>query len=123
MGYGQIIFLVTYCSVLIILNLNIGPHADSHVDNWGHLGGLITGIFAGHAITEALDAIDRGKENPIPRRFTEEEYKKRSGCCKTWVCHYIWWFILTAWIITLLVLFYTVVDVDVEQGDIDDPDG
>jgi len=112
-GYGQIIFLVLYTLVLILLNLNVGPGKDDHVDNWGHLGGLITGIIAGFAITEALDARDRGKSDPTPRRFTQEEYKKRLSCCKTWACHYFCWFVLFCWFVTLLTLFYAVVDVDI----------
>lgn len=112
-GYGQIIFLVLYTLFLILLNLNIGPGKDDHVDNWGHLGGLITGIIAGFAITEALDASDRNLPNETPRRFTAEEYKKRLGCCKTWVCHYFCWFVLLAWFVTLLTVFYVVVDVDI----------
>ena len=53
------------------MNLNIGPGADSKVDNWGHLGGGITGFFAGIAISEHLDYKAR-KANRNPDRFTEE---------------------------------------------------
>lgn len=49
---GQRVYLVVFTSTLILMNLNIGPGSDSHIDNWGHLGGLITGIFAGLALTE-----------------------------------------------------------------------
>ena len=112
-AYGQIIFLVVYCSVLILVNLNVGGGGDSHVDNWGHLGGLITGIIAGFAITEALDVSDRNKDM-VPRRFTKEQYDKRSSCCKSWCCNYLCWWFLAGWFILLISLFYTVVDVDVE---------
>lgn len=78
-GAGQQIFLIVFVSTLILLNLNIGPNQDTKVDNWGHLGGLITGIFAGLAITEFQDSTARGK-NRIPDRFTEREYKERSKC-------------------------------------------
>jgi membrane associated rhomboid family serine protease len=37
------------------MNLNIGPNADTKVDNIGHLGGFITGIWCGLAITEFID--------------------------------------------------------------------
>lgn len=49
---GQNIFLPIFVTVLILLNLNIGPGSDPHTDNFGHLGGLITGIFAGFSISE-----------------------------------------------------------------------
>jgi len=51
------------------MNLNIGPGADPKVDNWGHLGGGITGFFAAFAISEDLDA-DARKKNRTPDRFT-----------------------------------------------------
>ena len=47
--------MIIYVSVMILMNLNIGPSADPKVDNWGHLGGGITGIFCSMAITENLD--------------------------------------------------------------------
>ena len=112
-AFGQIIFLVVYCSVLILVNLNVGPKRDEKVDNWGHLGGLVTGIIAGFAISEALDARDRYRDK-TPQRFTEQEYENRPACCKTFCCNFLCWWFLAAWFITLFVLFYTVVDVDVE---------
>jgi len=48
----QRIYLIVFYSLLILMNLNIGPDADPNVDNFGHLGGLITGIIVGFAITE-----------------------------------------------------------------------
>lgn len=53
------------------MNLNVGPMADPKVDNWGHLGGGITGLFAGIAITEHFDYKAR-KANRTPDRFSEE---------------------------------------------------
>jgi len=53
------------------MNLNMGPQADAKVDNFGHLGGLITGIFAGIAICEFMDQTAKNKER-TPSRFTEE---------------------------------------------------
>jgi rhomboid protease GluP len=69
--FGQRIFLIVFTSTLILMNLNIGPTADSHVDNWGHLGGGITGFFAGIAITEHLDA-KALRAKRTPDRFNEE---------------------------------------------------
>ena len=51
----QRLFLILFTSILILLNLNQGPNADAKVDNYGHLGGLLTGIFAGIAICEFMD--------------------------------------------------------------------
>ena len=53
------------------MNLNIGADADSHVDNFGHLGGGITGFLAGFAIAEWFDAAARAKDR-VPDRFTDE---------------------------------------------------
>lgn len=71
----QILFVALLAGLLILMNLNVGPHADTHVDNWGHLGGLITGIFAGLAITEKFD-YDARSANRAPDRFTEEDYRR-----------------------------------------------
>ena len=103
--------MIVYCSTLILLNLNIGPHADPKVDNWGHLGGGITGFFAGIAITEDLDADARNKER-TPDRFTDEEYEKRSGCCKTFICERAGQMLLSAWLLSLILWFYIGIDVD-----------
>jgi len=109
-NWGQLVFLAVYSSAMLLMNF---IHSDPKVDNWGHLGGFITGILAGFAICEWLDGNARSAER-IPDRFTEEEYENKSYCCKCCVlirCGTIWLFI---WLITLLVLFYTVVDVNVE---------
>lgn len=52
---GQRIALIVYTSLMVLMNLNIGPHSDSHVDNWGHLGGLITGLLVGLSLSEFYD--------------------------------------------------------------------
>ena len=117
-GWGQRVFLIVYTSVMIILNF---AKTDPKVDNWGHLGGLITGIFAGFAIAEWYDGDARSKDR-IPDRFTEEEYENKWGCCLFCAKIRVGTILLFTWLITLLVLFYTVVDVNVEQGNIDDPD-
>jgi len=70
-GTAQSVYLIVFTSILILLNLNVGKNSDSKVDNWGHLGGLITGILTGFAITEFQDnsAINNDR---TPDRFTEE---------------------------------------------------
>ena len=42
-------------SLIVVVNMNIGPMADGNVDNYGHLGGLITGFIAGLVICERFD--------------------------------------------------------------------
>jgi len=101
------------------MNLNIGPGSDPKVDNWGHLGGGITGFFFAFCVAENLDA-DARKANRTPDRFSDEEYEKQMKCRKTWVCQYLGYFFLSAWILTLIVYFYAFVDVDdIHQDDID----
>lgn len=87
------------------MNLNVGADADSHVDNFGHLGGFITGFFAGFAIAELFDCRARSR-NETPDRFTEEEYKDMSSCCKGTVFNFIGLILLITWFITLIVIFY-----------------
>ena len=115
-GWGQRIFLILYTSIMIVLNF---AKSDPKVDNWGHLGGLITGIFAGFAIAEWFDAEARSKDR-TPDRFTEEEYENKYGCCIFCDKIFLGTIFLFLWLGGLLVLFYTVVDVNVEQGNIDD---
>ena len=103
------------------MNLNIGPGADSKVDNFGHLGGLITGIFAGIAITEFQDHTAR-KNDRIPDRFTEEQYKERSSCRNSWFCNFIGVQLLILWLLSLLVIFFVFIDTDdLRQEDLDNP--
>ena len=37
---------------MAIVNSNIGPGGDPHVDGLGHLGGMITGAIVGLALSE-----------------------------------------------------------------------
>jgi len=106
---------------MVVLNLNIGPSKDEHVDGFGHIGGLCTGILLGFAIVEILDALDRNK-GVAPLRFTEKEYEERMGCCKNWFFDFIFCALSIIWFIVLICVFCFVTNVNVEQGDIDDPD-
>lgn len=122
--WGQIIFLITYCSIMILMNLNVGliGKADAKVDNWGHLGGGITGVFVSMAITEDLDG-DAANKDRIPDRFTEEEYKRRSGCFKTLFCRWIGRVLFFIWIVGLTTIFYAYVDTEnMAQEPLDEPE-
>ena len=88
---------------MAILNSNIGPGADPHVDGLGHLGGMITGGIVGFAISEQYDA-DAIEAERTPDRFTDEEYKARSGCCA--FCSRCGLVTLIVWFLTLFIWFY-----------------
>lgn len=111
---GQRVCLIVYTSIMVLLNLNIGPHADSHVDNWGHLGGLITGILAGLALTEQYDAAARAKGR-APDRFTAEQYEGRSACCRFF--HRCGQVCLVLWFLILFIYFYVCIDLDLLPED------
>ena len=53
--YGQRWCLLFFVVILVLVNLLIGSHSDNHIDNYAHLGGFITGAFAGLAITDFFD--------------------------------------------------------------------
>lgn len=113
---GQRIFFIVYCSIMILMNLNIGPHSDSHVDNWGHLGGLITGTLVGFTLTEFYDLEARMKER-VPDRFTREEYEKKSACCAFF--RYFCLVLTILWFVALFTVFYMI---DVDSLPVDDDD-
>lgn len=115
---GQRIFLIIYCSLLILMNLNIGPNADGHVDNWGHLGGCITGVLCGYALTNQYDADARAAER-APDRFTEEQYKNKSGCCKSLPINRLGQILLFIWFAGLFIYFYFIMDISFEDEDED----
>jgi rhomboid protease GluP len=72
--FGQHWCLLLFVFLLVLLNIGVGlAHNDNHVDSYGHLGGFITGFFAGLAFTELFDYEARFKKR-IPDRYTEEEY-------------------------------------------------
>lgn len=109
----QRVFLIILVGLLLLMNLNIGPNADPKVDNIGHLGGFVTGVFAGLAITEFIDQGARNRDRK-PDRYTEEEWETRSECCDSFVCRWVGTALLIIWFVLLFTLFYTVVDVNVE---------
>lgn len=113
---GQRIFLICYTSFMILLNLNLGPHSDSHVDNWGHLGGLITGILVGFTLTEFYDLQARNKER-VPDRYTRREYEDKSACCNFF--RYFCLVLLILWFLALFIVFY-LIDVDSLPDDDED---
>ena len=115
----QRVFLGVVVALMVVLNLNVGPNSDPKVDNIGHAGGFVTGVFAGLAITEFQDQAARNRER-IPDRFTEEEYKARRPCCNGFVCRWLGTALLISWMVLLITLFYTIVNVDVDQGDVDE---
>ena len=48
---GQRIGVLIYVSIMLLLNSGL-LGSDAHVDNFGHLGGFITGALVGFAISE-----------------------------------------------------------------------
>ena len=116
---GQRIYLLIFTLALVLLNLNIGPGSDSHIDNFGHLGGFITGILIGLSLTENYDdnARDAGR---TPDRFTEREYKEKSTCCKSCCCNWCGRIFLIIWFTCLFYYFYFIMDINFEDPPDDD---
>jgi len=112
--FAQFVYLLIFTVSLVLMNLNIGPGSDPHTDNFGHLGGLITGIISGFAISEQYDADARDKDR-APDRFTEEQYRNRSGCCSFFnrFCQIL----LLLWFVGLFTYFYAIMDLDFEDED------
>tara|TARA_B110000285_G_C14958298_1_gene530324 strand:- start:129 stop:629 length:501 start_codon:yes stop_codon:yes gene_type:complete len=52
---GQRGYLFIFTFLICLVNLNIGPMANGNVDNYGHYGGLITGLLLGLALAENYD--------------------------------------------------------------------
>jgi len=117
--YGQRIFLLIYTITMVLLNLNIGPGSDSHIDNFGHLGGLISGILIGLSLTEDYDGDARNAER-TPDRFTEREYKEKSACCKSCCCNWCGRIFLIIWFVCLFTYFYLIMDISFEDDTDDD---
>jgi|TARA_B110000285_G_C14701160_1_gene413498 hypothetical protein len=107
-----ICFVLIFCAVSLA-----GAIGYDKVDHWAHVGGLVTGFFAGIAICEWLDQEAKNKGR-APSRFRNlSAYESRVGC-DNWFCHWCGTLFLTAWIVSLIAAFYlfTVVD-DTEYYD------
>ena len=50
--------------MVLMFNMQMGAY-NQNIDNWGHLGGLITGIIAGFAIAE-----------------NDQRTREAKGCCE-----------------------------------------
>lgn len=114
----QRVFLLVFVILVIILNLNQGALAggengNNRVDNYAHLGGFITGIFAGIAICEWLDQEAKNNGRAPDRFISMRAYEGRIGC-NNWFCHFCGTFTLTIWIVTLIMVFFLYVEVDDE---------
>ena len=95
--------------MIVIINLNVGPFSDGNIDNFGHIGGLITGIITGVAISEWLDYQAR-RAGRVPDRFTKEEYE--SKWCDNFLTRWIGNILLIVYFVTLFVIFFVYIDVD-----------
>ena len=107
----QLGYLSILTIVIVLVNMNLGPMADGTVDNFGHLGGLATGILVGLTFAEWYDFTARRKKR-IPDRFTDQEWKFRDKYCNNFFCNYIFTFLLLAYFVTFLCLFYLWTDVN-----------
>ena len=102
---------------MILMNLHLErPGAISHVDVWGHIGGLITGFFVGLAISELYDIDARSKER-LPDRLTPIEYERQSSCCI-----FFRYFGITTTIIWFLALFIVFFIIDLDSLPIENDD-
>ena len=109
----KLAYLSNLTILIVIINMNIGPMADGNVDNYGHLGGLVTGILVGLSFAEWYDFTARRKKR-IPDRFTENEWVFRDKYCNNFACNYIFTFLLISYFIAGLTLFYVWTDVNVQ---------
>lgn len=107
-----------YLTLLVVffVAMSFNPEITGHdrVDNYAHVGGLITGFFAGIAICEWLDreALNKGR---APDRFRNiTGYRSRVGCSNIF-CYWCGTLTLTAWLVTLIMVFFTYTVVDDED--------
>jgi len=107
----QRIYLLCLTFLVVLINTNIGPMADGNVDNFGHLGGLITGFLCGLVICEQFDRQARSAKR-IPDRFTEETYKKY-GFDNIFL-NYLGHVLLFIYLVGGILVFFLYTDVNVE---------
>jgi hypothetical protein len=90
--------------------LSINPASN----NIGHQGGLVTGVLIGFTLSEQYDyrALSAGR---TPDRYTRREWNDRSAF-RNFVCARCGLVFLIIWFLTLILVFYFVTDVNVEQG-------
>ena len=115
--YGQRWCLLFFVVILVLVNLLAGSHSDSHIDNYAHLGGFITGFFAGLAITEFFDYQAR-KYGRVPDRYTAEEYEFLKSSYEFF--NWIYTSIFGIWLLVLIIYYFAGVKTDfeyVEYGD------
>lgn len=111
---GQRIYLSILTFLIVAINMNIGPMADGNVDNFGHLGGLITGILVGMTLAEQYDREARSGDR-VPDRFTPQQYSRRERFCNYFFCNYLGHLLLGLYFIAGFTVFYMYTDVDIEQ--------
>lgn len=104
--------MIVFTFLICLVNLNIGPFSNGNVDNYGHYGGVITGILMGMTFAENYD-LEARQAKRTPDRFSEEQYKFRKRiCCDNFIFNYLGHYLLTLYIVGGLIYFYTSVDVD-----------
>ena len=113
--FGQHWCLLLFVFLLVLLNIGVGLMSnDNHVDNFGHLGGFITGFFAGLAITELFDYEARYQKR-VPDRFTEEEYIACGNFCKGTPINWFGCFFFVTWMFTVFIYYNVAVDTSFER--------
>ena len=114
MKFWQTIYLAVLTSLIVVINMNVGPMADGSTDNYGHLGGLIVGILCGFVITEQFDYEARRSDRK-PDRFSTTEWEFRNKYTNNWFCNWICHFLLFSYFLGGLLLFYLWTDVNIAQ--------
>lgn len=107
---GQRIYLTILTSLIIYINSNLGTDS-SNADNYGHLGGLITGILSGFAICEFYDrqALLKGR---VPDRYSPEQYDLKSRLyCNNILLNYLGTYCLLAYFTGGFYYLFKYVDV------------
>jgi hypothetical protein len=101
-------------TLIIALNLNESLYGVNIVDNYAHAGGLVTGFIAGIAICEWLDQEAKNKQRAPDRFRNMRGYENRVGCSNLF-CYWCGTLTLTAWLVTLIMVFFTYTVVDDED--------
>jgi hypothetical protein len=101
-------------TLIIALNLNESLYGVNRVDNYAHAGGLVTGFIAGIAICEWLDQEAKNKQRAPDRFRNMRGYENRVGCSNLF-CYWCGTLTLTAWLVTLIMVFFTYTVVDDED--------